>query len=99
MPTSACPLSRIAAPTSTSSRPSTCGLDAACIRVSVSGKRTTPIAAVSASAEPPRMSTAVTMSSTFIAISFRARLVDIRNAEPATLTEPTKLINASAVRP
>ena len=53
MPTSAWPRSRIAAPPSTSSRPSTCGLVAACIRDSVSGKRTTPIAAVSASAEPP----------------------------------------------
>ena len=66
MPTSGWPRSRIAAPTSTSSSPSTCGLVAACIRDRVSGKRTTPIAAVSASVEPPSTSTAATMSKALI---------------------------------
>ena len=51
--------------------PSVCGLVAACIRVRVSGKRTTPIAAVNASVEPPSTSTAVTMSSALIATSVR----------------------------
>ena len=98
MPTSAFPLSRIAAPASTSSRPSTCGLDAACIRVNVSGKRTTPMAAVSASVEPPSTSTAVTTSSTFI-VSPCGRDPMSGTRKRATLTEPTKLISASAVRP
>ncbi len=66
MPTSTLPRNRIAAPASTSNRPSTCGLVAACMRVRVSGNRTTPMAAVSASVEPPSTSTAVTTSSTLI---------------------------------
>ncbi|SKW84889.1 Uncharacterised protein [Mycobacteroides abscessus subsp. abscessus] len=57
MLTSACPRSRRAAPARTSNRPNTCGLDAACIRASVSGNRTTPIAAVRASADPNNTST------------------------------------------
>ena len=40
---------------------------AACMRDSVSGKRTTPMAAVSASADPLSTRTAVTMSSALIA--------------------------------
>ncbi len=100
MPTSTLPRSRIAAPASTSSSPSVCGLVAACIRDRVSGKRTTPIAAVNASVEPPSTSTAVTMSSAFIATSVRSRDLAVSGTRNrATLTEPTKLINDSAVRP
>ena len=63
MPTSTLPRRRIAAPANTSSSPSTWGLVAACIRDNVSGNLTTPIAAVSASVEPPSTSTPATMSS------------------------------------
>ena len=92
------PRNRIAAPASTSSSPSTWGLVAACIRDSVSGNRTTPIAAVSASVDPPSTSTAATTSG-IIGTAHRIlpfSMSGTRNL--ATLTDPTKLMSASAVK-
>ena len=50
----------------TSTRPTTWGLVAACMRRRVSGKRTMPMAAVSASSEPHRMSVAPMTFSTVV---------------------------------